>query len=380
MEVQAGPLFRKNLNAFNTDKRFIVNQGGTRSSKTYSILQVLIVIALKVRLSVSAVSISFPHLRRGAIRDFKEIMEAMGLYDPEAHTITDQTYHFKNGSYIEFFSADDSGKVRGPGRDILFINEANLFNEETFRQLNVRTKRKVFLDYNPADAIHWIYDTILPRQDTIFIQSTYKDNPFLPAEQVAQIESYQSADPEFWRVYGMGERGAGQAAIFSHFDYYDYVDYDYNFGLDFGFNHPNALVKCHYDDGRLYFEQCLYRSHVTTPELIDLIKPIVTSKYVYCDTARPEIITELRRAGINAYEATKNVKEGIDWMRSNRLYIQRNSIDLQKEMRQYKWKTKPNGEVLDEPVKIFDDLCDASRYAAMSFKNTYTAPVIFGHR
>lgn len=380
MELKAGPVFKRNLESYNQNKRFIVNQGGTRSGKTYSILQVLLIIALKERVSISVVSISFPHLRRGAIRDFMQILESCGLYDPNAHTATDQTYRFVNGSYIEFFSADDSGKVRGPGRDILFINEANLFSEDTFRQLNVRTRKTVFMDYNPADEIHWIYDHVLPQPDCAFLKSSYMDNPFLPVEQVREIERLKELDPNFWQVYGLGERGVTQATIYSRFDLYDTAPpVDYCFGLDFGFNHPNALVRCYYHDGSLYFEQMFYRSHVTTPELIQAIKPIVGQKYVYCDYSRPEIIEELRRAGINAYEANKSVKEGIDWIRSNRIYIHRNSLDLQKEWRQYKWKTKPSGEILDEPVKAYDDNCDAARYAAISFK-TINQPFVTFYR
>ncbi len=377
MEIQASNVFKRNLEAFNQNKRFIVNQGGSRSGKTYSILQLLIILALKQRLSISLVSISFPHLRRGAIRDFLEIMDNSGLYDPNKHTVTDQTYTFKNGSYIEFFSADDSGKVRGPGRDILFINEANLFNEETFRQLNIRTRKVVFMDYNPADEFHWIYDSIINQPDCQFIKSTYLDNPFLPQEQIREIERLKDVDPNFWQVYGLGERGQAQQTIYGNFEYYDHCHHDYCFGLDFGFNHPNALVKCHYYDGNLWLEQCFYKSHVTTPELIDAIKPIVGHKQVYCDYSRPEIIEELRRAGINAYEANKNVKEGITWMRTNKVHIHRNSVDLQKEWRQYKWKVKPSGEVLDEPVKAFDDLADASRYAAISYKDNIQPVIMF---
>lgn len=376
--MRIGPIFRKNKQAFDSDGiRFIINQGGSRSGKTYSILQFLIVLASTTDQAISVVSISFPHLRRGAIRDFREIMENTGLYNPDAHTVTDQTYRFKSGGYIEFFSADQSAKVRGPGRDILFLNEANLFNQDTFEQLNIRTRSKVFLDYNPADEFHWIYDRLIPKPDAKFIQSTYRDNPFLPDEQIRQIESLQEIDPNFWKVYGLGERGASQHTIFPKFDLYDTIDpyFDYNFGLDFGFNHPTGLVKCTYNDGCLFFEQKLYESHLTSSDLIDRIRPIVGDKYVYCDSARPEIIQDLVNAGINAYPTKKyegSVKDTIDFIRSNRIFVHKESVDFQKEMRGYKWKTKPTGEILDEPVKAFDDLIDAARYASIEFKTSYT--------
>jgi len=360
--------------------RVIVHQGGTRSGKTYSIQDYLISLAYTTQLKISVCSISLPHLKKGAIRDWRELMEAKGDYSPNNHNMTDLLYQYPYGAYIEFFSVDDSKRVRGPGRDILHINEANLLNLETYRQLSIRTRQTVIMDYNPADEYHWIYDEVIPRKDCKFIQTTYKDNPFLSKEQKREIEHLKDVDPNFWRVYGLGERGIAQATIYSNWELYDKEpELDYCFGLDFGFNHPNALVKVTYDDGKLFFKQDFFKSHVTTPELIQAIKPIVRQKFVYCDHARPEIIEELRRAGINAYEANKSVKEGIDWIRSNRVYLHKESLDLQKEFRQYKWKTKPNGEVLDEPVKMYDDLCDAARYGAISFKNQ-SQPIISFYR
>jgi phage terminase large subunit len=378
-EILAGTVFEKNFDAITKGKRFIVNQGGSRSGKTYSIIQLLIYLCQQAKVSVSVVSISFPHLRRGAIRDFLEIMEAWEIYDPNRHTTTDQTYKFPNGSYLEFFSVDQPGKVRGPGRDILFVNEANLISWEVFGQLNIRTKQTVFLDFNPADEFSWIYDKILPDKNCEFIQSTYKDNPFLPKDQRAQIEGLKDADPDLWRVYGLGERGVTRDTIYGKFELFEaFPDLDYHFGLDFGFTHPNALVRVCQDENKLYLEQCLYESGLTGVDLADRIAPIVGNKYVYCDSARPEIIEELRRAGISAYEADKSVKEGIDYVRSHRIFVHRESLDIQKEMRSYKWKRKPTGETIDEPVKAFDDLMDAARYGAMGFKGSYSGVYMSG--
>ena len=240
-EQLVSEIFERNLQAYESGNRFIVNQGGSRSGKTYSLIQLLIYLCGTEKLSISVCSIAFPHLRRGAIRDFMEIIDP--IYKREYHSLTEQTYQFPNGSFIEFFSADDSGKVRGPGRDILFCNEVNLFPKDTFEQLNLRTRKTVFMDYNPADEFHWLYDRILPLKETSFIQSTYKDNPFLPIEQVRQIEGLMEADPDLWRVYGLGERGATSNVIFSKWhSYTGEVTGDYCYGLDFGFNHPNACL------------------------------------------------------------------------------------------------------------------------------------------
>ena len=366
--------------AYKDGKRFVVNQGGSRSGKTYSLIQLLIGLALKEKVSISICSVAYPHLRKGAIRDFMEIMEASDLYNPNDHSMTESLYRYPNGSYIEFFSVDNSLKVRGPGRDILFINEANLIAKDTFEQLNLRTKKAVFMDYNPADEHHWLYDRVLHLSDTAFIQSTYQDNPFLPVIQKKQIEDLKEADENLWKVYGLGERGTTQETIYGSFQFYDQTEGDYCFGLDFGFRHPTALVRCHYNDGSLYFKQEVYQSNLTSLEIATIIKPIVDRKYVYCDHASPAIIQDLRRMGINAQEANKSVKEGIDWIRANKVFIHRESIDLQKEFRQYKWKTMPDGRILDEPVKVFDDAVDAARYAAISFKNKQSAPILTFHR
>ena len=349
--------------------RIIVHQGGTRSGKTYGIQDLLIGLAFRTNLTISVCSISLPHLKKGAMRDWRELMESKGDYSPSRHNMTDLLYQYPLGGYIEFFSVDDAKRVRGPGRDVIHINEANLLSLETWRQLNIRTKKVIIIDYNPSDEFHWIYDEVIPRSDCKFIQTTYKDNPFISREQIAEIEQLKNIDENFWKVYGMGERGTSQHTIFHKFYLYDGIDLDYHFGLDFGFNHPSALTKVSQGDQELYFEQCFYRSHITTPQLIDEIKPIVGHKYVYCDTSRPEVIEELRQAGINAWGANKNVKEGIDFIRSHRIFVHKNSVDLQKEIRAYKWKTRPNGDIIDEPVKAFDDLVDAARYGAMGFKN-----------
>jgi phage terminase large subunit len=310
-----------------------------------------------------------------------EIMERYELYDPAFHTKTEQLYQFPNGSIIEFFSVDNSLKVRGPGRDILFINEANLIDLDTYRQLNVRTRKAVIMDYNPADEFHWIYEEVLPSPDCYFIKSTYLDNPFIKPEQRAYIEQFKTLDPNFWRVYGEGERGTNEAIIYPRWQMIPVMpDLDYCFGLDFGFNHPNALTKVMHQENNLYLQECLYQSHVTTPDLISSIKPIVGYKYVHCDHARPEIIAELQRAGINARPANKNVKEGIDFIRSHNIFIHSGSVNLQKELRSYKWKQTPDGRILDEPVKAFDDALDAARYGAISYKNTSIAPIMSFHR
>jgi phage terminase large subunit len=321
--------------------------------------------------------VAFPHLRKGAMRDWRKIMEDFKLYDPGAHMKTEQMYTYPTGSYIEFFSVDNQLKVRGPGRDILFINEANIINYETFRQLLLRTKKAIFIDYNPADEFHWIYDKVLTRPDCYFIRSTYKDNPFLPKEQVYEIESYKEADPNFWRIYGEGERGHSEGVIYTHWNTFSSVEGGSEcFGLDFGYNNPTALTRIREKDKSLYVSEEIYQSHLTNTDLIGMLKQIVKPHDpIYCDAAEPQRIEEIKRAGFKAIAANKDVKAGIDFIKSRKLFIHQGSANLLKEIKSYKFKVNKNkvGNTPEEPLKLNDHAMDAMRYAAISFKKPKTS-------
>ena len=357
----------ESLKAYDEGYRIIVNQGGTRSGKTFSLTQLLIYLALKQKVTISVCSVAFPHLRKGAMRDWRKIMEDFKLYDPGNHMKTEQMYTYPTGSYTEFFSVDNALKVRGPGRDILFINEANIIQYDTFRQLLLRTKKCIFIDYNPADEFHWIYDKVLTRSDCYFIKSTYKDNPFLPNEQVKEIESYREADPNFWRIYGEGERGHSEGVIYTHWATFDKSPIGSSvYGLDFGYNNPTSLVKITDKDKNLYAEEIIYQSHLTNQDLIGLLKQnLPLGATIHADAAEPARIEEIRKAGFNCRAANKNVKEGIDFIKSRKLFIHAQSANMLKEIKSYKFKDKNK---VEEPVKLHDHAMDAMRYGAISFK------------
>ena len=294
----------------------------------------------------------------------------MGIYKEKDHNKTDNVYRFPiTGSYIEFFGADEVGKLRGPGRDILYLNEANLLNIESFRQLSWRTKETIFIDFNPADDYSWVYD-VADDPRNILIHSTYKNNKGnLTIEQVADIESLQYADENLWKVYGLGLRGTSSETIYTHWKEVSQMPDDcdsYAFGLDFGFNHPAAFVKCGFKPGKVYMQELIYESKLTNDDLIYLIKSQfgVTRKTgkIYCETARPEAIEEMKRAGLNAVLADKSVIDGINSVKSQQLFITSDSVNLKKEIKAYKWKVDKDGKVLDEPVKFMDDGMDAGRY------------------
>jgi phage terminase large subunit len=370
--MKVTPVYRANKAAFESYKyRVIANQGSTRSSKTYSICQLLALISLAQKKSITVCSPSLPHLKRGAMRDMIAILQLMGIYKESNHNKTDCIYRFPTGSYIEFFGTEDAGKVRGPGRNILFVNEANLIDFGIYKQLALRTTDQIFIDFNPADEFSWVYD-VADRTGNIMIHSTYRNNlANLTKEQIEEIESLKEADENLWRVYGLGMRGTTSETIYTHYkivDHFPEVD-DWCYGLDFGFNHPNALIKVGFGDRGVFWDEIIYETKMTTDDLIFAMKTlgVVKTKRIYCDHARPEIIEELRRAGFNALPADKSVKAGIDCVKAKPLFITKNSINTIKEARSYKWKIDKDGCVTEEPVKFKDDAMDAGRYGTYSY-------------
>jgi len=299
-------------------------------------------------------------------------MEASNLYDPNSHIRTEQVYNYPNGSYTEFFSSDNNLKVRGPGRDILFFNEANLTDFDTFTQLMLRTRKCIFIDFNPADEFHWIYDNILTRPDCYFIKSTYLDNPFLPHEQVKEIENLKNVDENFWRIYGEGERGHSEGVIYTHWvPFNNNISGSVAFGLDFGYNNPTALMRVYWCDNDIYIEPVIYESYLTTTNLIDKLGNLGIEKSVtiVADYARPEIIAEMNNAGYDVQNANKVVKKGIDNMKSFGVVCE-DDVRLKKEYENYKWK-KVGDQIMDEPVKLYDDAMDAIRYATTYIRQEY---------
>ncbi len=373
--VEYTKVFEWNLEAYKAKSyRVIANQGSTRSGKTYSISQILaLYIPHKEKVTISVVSPSLPHLKRGARRDILQILEDAGIYSDEAFNKTDNVYHYPNGSYIEFFGAEDSGKVRGPGRDILYINEANLLPHSIYQQLALRTKQTIFLDFNPVDEASWVYE-VADRPNNKLIHSTYKNNPFLPKEQVQEIESLKDADENMWKVFGLGERGKSQEVIYTHWKQGPFRDdSEVVYGLDFGYSVPTALIKVGFKDNQTFAHEMIYESRLTTSDLIERMKvlDIRKSDEIFCDAAEPKTIEELVRAGYNAKPAEKDVYAGIQKVKSQPLTITPESTNLIKEIRSYKWKTDKDGKVHpdESPVKMWDHGCDAMRYAIFTKLN-----------
>lgn len=356
-------------------KRIAVNQGGTRSGKTYSILQLLIEWAFLNKNRGYTISIcrkTYPALRTSAMRDFINILKNEGMYDENKHNKSSAEYHLF-GNLIEFISVDQPQKIRGRKRHLLFINEANELSWEDFFQLNIRTTYRVIIDFNPSDEYHWIYDNLLPRDDVDFFKTTYLDNPFLTELEVLEIERLRETDSYYWQVYGLGERGQSPSVIFTAGDYDNLPDGAnlLGYGLDFGFsNSPTALVACYQYQETLFFEELLYQTGLTNADLAARMKElnIPRTQRIVADSAEPKSIEELHRMGFNIHPCFKGkdaINLGIDIMKRHRLVAHKGSVNLIKEFRNYKWQQDKNGKILNEPVKMFDHLMDAARYLVM---------------
>ena len=355
-----------------------VHQGGTRSGKTYSILTALIELCHKNSgLVVTICRKTFPALRATAMRDFFEILNREDIYNPDLHNKSDATYQLW-GNMVEFISIDQPQKVRGRKRDVLFINEANEINLEDWRQLLLRTTGRVLIDYNPSDEFHWIYDEVIPREDAAFFQTTYKDNPFLPESVVMEIERFKEADENFWRVYGLGERGASQATVFTHWKEVDQIPNEFkplNYGLDFGYtNDPTAIVQTFTDGHGFAVDELCYATRLTNSDISKVLRDsgVSRSDVIICDSAEPKSIDEIHAHGFNTHGARKgkdSVKNGIQFLHSRPLLVTARSVNVIKELRNYKWKEDKNGKQLNEPVDSFNHAIDAMRYA-ITFNQT----------
>jgi phage terminase large subunit len=374
MEIKSTVIFEKNYEALNDSGiRFVINEGGSRSSKTYSLCQLVIIYCLQNNNKVvSIIRKTFPALRATVLRDFIEILKELNIYSVEDHNKSEHIYTFPNGSIVEFFSVDDEQKIRGRKRDIAWCNEANELYFDDFTQLNMRTESKLIFDYNPSESTSWLYE--LPTEESVLIKSTYKDNPFLPQSIRAQIEDLKRTDEALYQIYALGEKAISKSNIYSNWSFIPhrparFVNYVY--GLDFGYNHPTALMRVYWCDNDIYIEPVIYESYLTTPMLIDKMQSFNVEKTVtiVADYARPEIIAELNNAGYDVQNANKVVKKGIDNIKTFGVLCQDDKA-IRKEYENYKWK-KVGDMITDEPVKMWDDAMDAIRYATTHIRQEY---------
>lgn len=347
--------------------------GGTSASKTISILMWLIVYAQEHKdKTISVVSESFPHLKRGAIRDFLSIMQDLNRFQDSAWNKTDYIYTFPTGTKIEFFSADQPGKVRGPRRDILFVNEANNIPYETYTQLEVRTKILVWLDWNPVSEF-WFYTDVMGKDGVDFITLTYKDNEALDPQIVKAIES-RMGNKNWWAVYGLGQLGESEGRIYKDWAIIDEIPHEARlerYGLDFGYtNDPTALVGIYKYNGGFILDEVVYQRGLDNKQIADVLinEP---NALVMADSAEPKSIDEIRSYGVNILPAAKgqgSILQGIQYVQQQRISVTKRSLNLLKEYRNYLWITDKDGKTINEPSPIFNHSMDAIRYGMDSLK------------
>ena len=356
-------------------KRIKIIQGGTSAGKTFGILPILIhKAASQSGLEISIVAESIPHLRRGCLRDFLKIMRWINRYHDERYNKSHLKYTFANGSFIEFFSADDSSKLRGARRDILYINECNNVTFEAYNELSIRTKREIFLDFNPANEF-WVHRELKDDEDADFIILTYKDNQGLDEGIVKQIEKNRLKAKtsaywaNWWTVYGEGKIGQLQGAVFTNYKIIDSIPDEarlIGIGLDFGYsNDPTAIIGVYkYNEFRI-LDEIKYQTGMLNSDISKILPEDVP---IYADSAEPKSIADIQRYGKIIKGVTKgkdSINYGIDVMQRQSYMVTSKSTNLIKELRSYCWDKDKTGKQLNKPVDNYNHALDAVRYHEM---------------
>jgi len=363
---------------FDSKKRVVVNQGGTSSSKTWSILQVLLTYLKhnKDPILISVVSETLPHLKRGAMRDFFNMLIRLGLYSEKYHNKSNNSFSFDGERIIEFFSADNPSKIRGARRDVLFINECNNIPWEVYDQLEIRTKYRIFLDYNPTCEF-WAHERLVGKPYVDFFKSSYRDNPYLDPNIRKSIESRRFIDPNWWRVYGEGEIGRQEGLVFTNWgqvpSFPEGIDSVW-YGMDFGFtNDPSSLVKVCVQNGEVCVQEMFYEQGMTNRDISNRLERLGLRKgedQIIADSAEPKSIYEIRQNGWLIKPVSKgsdSVRGGIQLVQQYHLNVTQDSLNLIKELRNYKWEQdKMTSKFLNTPIDSFNHAIDALRYACMA--------------
>lgn len=355
-------------------KKIRAVQGGTSASKTISILIYLISKAQsdKEKTLTSVISESMPHLKRGALRDFKNILQSHNYWIDDRWRSQDSIYTFETGSQIEFFSADQSAKLRGARRDRCFINECNNITLDAFDQLEVRTKEFVFLDWNPVNEF-WFYTDILNvREDVEHIILTYKDCEALPPEIIASIEARKNRK-NWWKVYGLGQLGELESRIYKGWDIIDDIPHQARlerFGLDFGYsNDPTAIVAIYYYNGGYILDEICYQKGLSNKQIADIILNTESNVLTIADSAEPKSIDEIKNYGVTILGTEKgkdSINHGIQIVQNQKISITKRSVNLIKEYRNYLWEEDKEGRIINIAQDIWNDLMDATRYGIVS--------------
>ena len=365
LEINTTITFEHLLEAKN---RITHHIGGTRSGKSYGIIQYLIFEVLQTPQTITIVRKTIPSLKKTVMKDFKDIMQGLDIWNNESMNIADRIYTMSNGGQIQFMNTDDPDKLRGLKSDILFIDEANEVDEDAFFQLSIRTTGKIILAYNPTiSPYHWLRKM----QDCDRYTTSYRNNPYLPKEMIKSIEDLQTKNPKLWKIYGLGEYALNDKAIYQ-FEVVDDFDAEFvAFGLDWGYGGDElALVAVFKEGDNLYLEELIYEKGMVMKDIADrLTKLDINKSYeIFCDSSEPRSIEELYRYGFNAKAVKKgpdSIRFGISVLQNYKLHILKTSTNLINEMYGYQYATDKHGYTTDTPEGGLDHLLDAARYVGM---------------
>ena len=357
-------------------KRIKVVRGGTSAGKTFGIIPLLIDRCTKVEgLEISIVSESVPHLRRGAIKDFLKIMNDLEIYQPNNYNKSGLKYTFVNGSYIEFFSADQPDRLRGARRTDLYVNECNNITFDAYYQLAIRTSGDIWLDYNPA-SLFWVDREIIGQEDVDFITLTYKDNEALSKTIVQEIEKAKYKTSEYWRnwwkVYGLGQIGSLEGVCITEWQEIKLPKEArlLSYGMDFGYtNDPTTLIALYKYNNAYIFDEVIYQKKLLNSDISDLLKANEVTDIIYADNAEPKSIAELKNYGHTVLPCIKgkdSIVYGINLINQNEIYITSRSKNLIKELQSYIWIVDKEGNKVNKPIDAFNHCIDAARYAITS--------------
>lgn len=375
MTCEVGSIFNATAVAMR-DNAVVVNKGGTRSGKTWSLLQLCYNLIIKKQgILVSVVGETMPFLKRGAMRDFKAMLG--NEWHDEWWNASDKVYTIPTTkSSLEFFSADNEGKVHGSARDYLFLNECYFIDWEIYRQLAVRTRKRILLDYNPRSRF-WVDEHLIGKEGVALIHSTYKDNPHLTPMQIAMIES-NKGDENWWRVYGEGETGSVEGLVYTSWEMCAALPESFKrefYCIDFGFtNDPTAILRVLLGGGELWIDELAYRTAMLNDDIVDVLRAagVGSNAAIVCDSAEQKSIAEINnKGGYHAVPVAKgrgSVTAGITAVQAYRLHVTQRSLGTIEELRNYSWRRDSiNGGYYNEPVDRYNHAMDALRYGVTTF-------------
>lgn len=372
-EIPPTDLYAENYNA---QEDIVVNQGGTASSKTYSILQCLLTHAYEDPGSVTTIAgQDLPNLKVGAIRDTADIVRDSPILQSliETYNKSEHTYYWKNGSITEFKSYKDEQDAKSGKRDYLFANEANGIKKGVYDQLHLRTRKKTYVDYNP-DAEFWVHEEVIGKKGVKLIISDHRHNPYVPEKVRAKIEGLKDQDLELWKVYARGLTGKIEGLIFRNYNLIEGIPHGATLiadGLDFGFtNDPTTFLQVYEQSGELWIDELFYETGLTNPMIADNLNAnsISRSEDIFADSSEPKSIAEIANFGFMIWGVDKgpdSVRLSINILKRYKLNITTRSTGIRKEIKRYKWKVDKSGKTLNEPIDFMNHSIDALRYVAL---------------